>query len=137
VITQETRDYLFVYGTLRSDSGSDSYRRMIAPHFSPVGRGTAAGRLYAVADYPGLRPALEPTDVVIGEVFSFTGDESQLAALDDYEGCASDSPRPHLYYRTRQAVVLDDGTAVTAWVYFYNHPVCESTLIRSGDFLDR
>jgi gamma-glutamylcyclotransferase (GGCT)/AIG2-like uncharacterized protein YtfP len=129
-------DYLFVYGTLRSDSYSDSYRQFIAPHFSLVSRATIAGRLFAIVDYPGLLPAEAATDIVIGEVYSFNGDEAKLQPIDDYEGCAVHSPQPHLYTRTREKVTLRDGSAVDAWVYFYNFPVSDTLLIRSGDFLD-
>lgn len=133
----EAPDYLFVYGTLRSDSYSDSYRQYIAPHFSLVSRATMAGRLYSIVDYPGLLPAEEATDIVIGEVYAFSGGEERLAGIDEYEGCAGHSPQPHLYTRTREKAFLRDGTTVQAWVYLYNYPVSESMLISSGDFLDQ
>ncbi|MFT5320245.1 MAG: gamma-glutamylcyclotransferase (GGCT)/AIG2-like uncharacterized protein YtfP [Pseudohongiellaceae bacterium] len=129
-------DYLFVYGTLRSDSHSDSYRQFIAPDFTLVSRATIAGRLYVIADYPGLLLAEKPTDLVVGEVYSFNGGESQLANIDEYEGCAAHSQLPHLYTRMQKAVSLRDDSQVAAWVYFYNFPVSDTMLIRSGDFLD-
>ena len=129
-------DYLFVYGTLRSDSYSDSYRQLIAPHFKLVSRATIAGRLYAIVDYPGLLPAEEATDIVIGELYSFSGGEKTLHAIDDYEGCASHSPQPHLYPRVKEKVWLKGDNVVEAWVYFYNFPISDTMLIRSGDFLD-
>ena len=134
---QDKPDYLFVYGTLRSDSHSDSYRQYIAPHFTLVSRATMAGRLYSIIDYPGLLPAEEATDLVIGEVYAFKGDAAHLADIDDYEGCAPHSPQPHLYTRKREKAWLRDGSIVDAWVYFYNYPVSESMLISSGDFLDQ
>lgn len=130
-------DYLFVYGTLRSDSYSDSYRQLIAPDFTLVSRATISGRLYAIVDYPGLLPAEEATDLVIGEVHAFEGGDSILSTIDDFEGCANHSPKPHLYTRTREKVFLQDNTVVEAWVYFYNFPVSETMLISSGDFLDQ
>lgn len=129
-------DYLFVYGTLRSDSYSDGHRQFIAPNFSLVSRATIPGRLYAIIDYPGLQPAEEATDLVIGEVYSFTGGESQLAAIDEYEGCAPHSPQPHLFSRSQEIVSLRDNSTISAWVYFYKFPVSDTMLIRSGDFLD-
>jgi gamma-glutamylcyclotransferase (GGCT)/AIG2-like uncharacterized protein YtfP len=133
--TGET-DFLFVYGTLRSDSYSDSYRQFIAPNFELVGRATIAGRLYAIVDYPGLLPAEGPNDLVIGEVYAFTGGEEKLLQLDDYEGCAPHSPKPHLYTRTRINAHLKDDEIIEAWVYFYNFPVSDNMLILSGDFMD-
>ena len=132
----ETIDYLFVYGTLRSDSYSDHHRQLIAPHFSLVSRATMPGRLYSIIDYPGMLPAEEATDIVVGEVYAFKGDEEYLHGLDDYEGCAAHSPRPHLYTRKRETAYLRDGTTVEAWVYIYNYPVSDTMLITSGDFLD-
>lgn len=132
----KTTDYLFVYGTLRSDSYSDSYRQFIAPHFELVSRATTAGRLYAIVDYPGLLPAEEAMDIVVGEVYAFTGGEEKLLAIDEYEGCAPHSPRPHLYTRTRTKVYLKGDHTLDAWTYFYNFPVSDTMLIRSGDFLD-
>jgi len=79
-----TSDYLFVYGTLRSDSYSESYRQFIAPHFSLVSRATIAGKLYAIVDYPGLLPAETATDIVVGEVHAFEGGEEKLLEIDEY-----------------------------------------------------
>ncbi len=131
-----SEDYLFVYGTLRSESYSDPHRQFIAPHFSLLSRATMPGKLYAIVDYPGLLPAEDVLDIVIGEVYSFTGGEEALAALDDYEGCGRQSPEPHLYTRQREKAWLKDGTIVEAWAYFYNFPVSETMLIHCGDFLD-
>lgn len=128
--------YLFVYGTLRSDSYSEFHRRLVAPHFSLVSRATMPGRLYAIVDYPGLLPAEEATDLVIGEVYAFEGGEESLVDIDEYEGCGDHSPRPHLYTRRQERAWLRDGSIVDAWAYFYNFPVSETMLIRSGDFLD-
>ena len=129
-------DYLFVYGTLRSDTYSDSYRQLIAPEFTLISRATIPGKLYVIADYPGLLPAEKPTDLVVGEVHAFSGGDCQLADIDDYEGCGVNSQQPHLYRRVQQSVALEDGSMISAWVYFYNFSLNENMLIRSGDFLD-
>ena len=129
-------DYIFVYGTLRSDTHSDSYRQFMAPGFTLVSRATMPGRLYLIDYYPGLLPAENATDIVTGEVHAFSGGEEFLAQLDEYECCAPHSPQPHLYTRTREKALLEDGTTVEAWTYFYKPPVSKDMLIRSGDFLD-
>ncbi|MDC1529705.1 gamma-glutamylcyclotransferase [Gammaproteobacteria bacterium] len=131
-----TLDYIFVYGTLRSDSNSENYHRLIAPEFTLVNRATLPGRLYLITDYPGLLRTENNNEYVVGELYAFSGGESRLAALDEYEECATHSPQPHLYTRTRESVSLSDGSVYSAWVYFYNLPVAEDRLIRSGDFLD-
>ncbi len=129
-------DYIFVYGTLRSDSDSENYHRLIAPGFTLVDRATVAGRLYLITDYPGLLRAENRHEKVVGELYAFSGGESALADLDEYEECAAHSPQPHLYTRSRETISLQDGSVYSAWVYFYNLPVAEEQLIRSGDFLD-
>lgn len=135
-MNQDSTDYLFVYGTLRSDSDADSYHRFIAPHFNRIARATIAGRLYLITDYPGLIPAQASADQVIGEVHAFIGGEEQLLMIDEYEECAAHSPQPHLYTRKRASVLLENGSTLKAWTYYYNLPVSEQMLIRSGNFLD-
>ena len=132
----DSSDFLFVYGVLRSDTYSDPHRQLIAPHFELLSRATMAGRLYAIVDYPGLIAAEAETDLVVGEIYGFDGNEDVLASIDEFEGCAANSPQPHLYSRIREKAHLKDGSVVEAWVYQYNFPVNESMLIRSGDFLD-
>ena len=129
-------DYLFVYGTLRSDSDSANYHRLIAPEFTLISRATLPGRLYLITDYPGLLRAKNNSEYVVGELYAFSGGESRLTALDEYEECAAHSSQPHLYTRSRESVSLPDGSVYSAWAYFYNLPVAEDSLIRSGDFLD-
>ena len=132
----ESLDYLFVYGTLRSDSYSDSHRQYIEPNFTLVSRATMPGRLFVIADYPGLLLPEAVSDLVVGEVYSFTGGEAQLTTIDKYEGCALHSPEPHLFRRSQETVSFRDDSTVSAWVYFYNFLVSDTMLIRSGDFLD-
>jgi len=132
----DSLDYLFVYGTLRSDAFSDSHRQLITTDFSLVSTATMRGRLYAIVDYPSMVEAQEANDIVTGEVYSFEKSHNTLALIDDYEGCGPKSTKPHLYTRIREYAHLRDGCIVEAWVYRYNFPVHDSMLIRSGDFLD-
>ncbi|MEK9648253.1 MAG: gamma-glutamylcyclotransferase family protein [Gammaproteobacteria bacterium] len=132
----DSLDYLFVYGTLRSDAFSASHRQLITTDFSLVSPATMRGKLYAIGDYPGMVEAQEATDIVTGEVYSFDKGHNTLALIDDYEGCGPKSTKPHLYTRMRKKAHLRDGSSVGAWMYQYNFPVDDSMLIRSGDFLD-
>ncbi len=132
----DSLDYLFVYGTLRSDAFSASHRQLITTDFSLISPATMRGKLYAIGDYPGMVEAQEATDIVTGEVYSFDKGHNTLALIDDYEGCGPKSTKPHLYTRMRKKAHLRDGSIVGAWMYQYNFPVDDSMLIRSGDFLD-
>jgi gamma-glutamylcyclotransferase (GGCT)/AIG2-like uncharacterized protein YtfP len=125
-------DLIFVYGTLRRASGHRAHERL-ARAAEPVGEGTVAGRLYLVADYPGLVAAPGESARVRGEVYRLIA-PSALADLDRYEGCDPVDPARGLYRRARAEVVLDDGRKVAAWVYLYNRPVTALRPIASGDY---
>ena len=120
---------LFVYGTLRP--GGRAEEKMSA--FRHLGKATVGGNLYSLGWYPGL---------VLGEEGEVTGDiygvpESSFPALDDYEGCAAHSPKPHEYERVRADVKFEDGQSVTAWIYDYRAEVEPANLISSGDWLNQ
>ena len=63
---------------------------------------------------------------IAGEVYR-VNDET-LTDLDILEG------HPRTYRRELVEIVLEDGTEITAWMYFY--PVKEGSLVRSGDFAE-
>jgi gamma-glutamylcyclotransferase (GGCT)/AIG2-like uncharacterized protein YtfP len=125
-------DLIFVYGTLRRASGHRAHARL-ARAAEPVGEGSVAGRLYLVADYPGLVATQGETRRVRGEVYRLRV-PSTLADLDRYEGCDPVERARGLYRRERADVVLDDGRRVAAWVYLYNRPVAALRPIASGDY---
>ena len=52
------------------------------------------------------------------------------------EGYRPADPETSLYTRTRTPVVMDDGTIVYAWAYFYNAPLGRAERIPSGDYLE-
>ena len=92
------------------------------------------GRLYEVAGYPGAITSSQATHRVHGEVYRIS-DAGVLALLDDYEGCASHHPEPHLYLRCPVTVTLDQSRSLNAWTYLYNRDVSPLQLIPSGDYL--
>ena len=59
-----------------------------------------------------------------------------LAALDEIEGYRHADPDRSLYTRAETDVVLPDGSAALAWVYFYNAPLGRAPRIASGDYLE-
>jgi len=64
---------------------------------------------------------------VIGEVYAI--DNATLRRLDELEG------HPDAYKREQAEVVLQDGTELIAWIYFYD--TAQGDLIESGDFLQK
>lgn len=109
-------ELLFVYGTLRSDSGHPMHE-VLARGAVLVGRGRVEGAIVDLGEYPGL--VLERAGTVDGELWRVR-DASLWATLDAYEGIGPDAEVPESYERVRVAVALDDGTRVTAWTYAWS-----------------
>lgn len=127
-------DYLFVYGTLRSDSGHPM-NRILEGFGGRVGRGRVPGALYDVGHYPGAVETPATRSFVRGEVYLLRDPGRNLEALDRYEGLDDKKPEAGEFRRRRIAVELDDGRTVEAWIYLYNRPTSGLPRIRSGDYL--
>ena len=125
-------DLIFVYGTLRKDSGSDM-SRLLRRCSDFVADATFRGVLYSVGRYPGVTPSLHADDRVHGEVYRLHDADRALAILDDYEGCR-DSRSGSEYVRRTEAVTLKSGKNVPAWVYVYARPTAGLERILSGDY---
>jgi gamma-glutamylcyclotransferase (GGCT)/AIG2-like uncharacterized protein YtfP len=122
--------YLFVYGTLKRRSRHPMARRL-AESARWVGAARVAGRLYNLGRFPGLKPARAATDWVQGDVYDL-GESAEriLVEMDAYENAESPPPTP--YERRLTTVVLADGGALTAWVYWYHGDVAEENWIATG-----
>lgn len=132
-----SHDYLFVYGTLRKGAANSTHG-LLAPHGRFVAFATYQGKLYRVVDeYPGAIPSSDPKDIVHGEVYCLSRPEVAFAHLDAYEKCGPGFPQPAEYVRRRAEVTLDNGKAVSAWLYVYNRPTEGLVLIEDGDFLGK
>lgn len=125
-------ELLFVYGTLRRDSENDMHR-LLAGYATFVADAAYQGRLYIVAEYPGVVPSQETADVVRGEVYRIRRPDILLPKLDEYEGCRPEEPDGE-YVRKREPVTLGSGERVSAWVYIYARPTAGLRQLRSGDF---
>ena len=124
-------DHLFVYGTLRADSGHPMARRLRvgAKH---IGRGSAPGALYDFGDYPGALFGAEARYRVIGDVFELRPNPRLLADLDKYEGFTGADD--DLFRRFAIEVRLDRGGTVEAWTYGLKD-AARARLIGAGDFI--
>jgi len=127
--------YLFVYGTLRKDVGSEM-NQLLARYSSFAGEASYQGRLYRIDHYPGVTPSDNSVHQVKGEVYCLDEPELVLSQVDRYEECGPEFPEPTEYIREKQEVTLANGRKVIAWVYIYNRPVENFPLISSGDFLN-
>jgi gamma-glutamylcyclotransferase (GGCT)/AIG2-like uncharacterized protein YtfP len=126
--------HLFVYGLLRPGM-NEPMGRFLERNARLMGKGRVRGRLYLVADYPGLVSGAAPTVTVIGDVYALRDPVRVLRELDDYEGCAPASPPPHEYVRRIRPVTLGAGRRLPAWVYLYNRSVRGLRLVPGGDFM--
>jgi gamma-glutamylcyclotransferase (GGCT)/AIG2-like uncharacterized protein YtfP len=125
---------LFVYGTLRWSS-EKPMAQALRQDSRLVGPGTATGRLYSIADYPGFVP--DPKGhPVHGDLVALNRPERMLDILDAYEECTPDFPEPHEYRREIIRVDTPDGP-LEAWTYVYALAVAELEPIPSGLFMPR
>jgi len=126
-------DHLFVYGTLRADSGHPMARRLRAGA-RYVGKGSAAGSLYDFGDHPGAVFARDSRYRVKGDVFRLGSNPRVLTDLDRYEGVSQDEDSDEAFFhRVIVEVKLDTGDMVQAWAYALKKTP-RARLIGSGDF---
>lgn len=139
-------DLIFVYGTLRRELGHPMHR-VLAQHSRYAGKATFPGRMFELDGYPGVVP--DQAGRVLGEVYRFRAPQPLLTLLDRYEGCnnmgkvSRDAGIPgavpgnpeDLYRREIHTITAEDGEALEAWIYLYNHPVQEQREIPDGDYL--
>lgn len=119
---------LFVYGTLRRDSGHPM-ARVLAARAQHVGPGRVAGRLYDLGPYPGAVPSDVPGEWVFGDVYALT-DPALWSELDAYE--AAESPRSGGLFARSLANAESGGDAGPVWVYWYLGATPESARVGSG-----
>jgi gamma-glutamylcyclotransferase (GGCT)/AIG2-like uncharacterized protein YtfP len=93
------------------------------------------GILYRVAHYPGALASSDPNDVVHGELYRLRDPDALFAALDPYESCGPNDPKPTKYVRMTTTIRRPGGETVTAWIYLYNRDVTQLARIASGRFI--
>lgn len=128
-------EHVFVYGTLRR--GEKNHQSYLAGRYRSCLFATLAGRLFFEPreGYPYLLPGL---DTVHGEVFELipaTAAQTlrQLDRLEDYDPA---DEAGSLYLRRRVDALLDDGTTLATWVYYWNGPDIGEP-VPGGDFSAR
>ena len=122
----DNEEYLFVYGTLRSQM-NDPLHRLLEKDAILVGTGSFQGRLYDLGRYPGVVPSRGKTDRVLGEIYRFREFKRAFEILDEYEG--------HRFKRRRVTVFQEDGRSITSWIYLYARSVKRRPRIPSGDYI--
>lgn len=126
-------DYLFVYGTLMKRFGHPKHA-LLEQYAAYLCDAWTLGRLYQVADYPGMVMSNHAEEKVFGELYRIL-DAQIFAALDDYEACSEAYPQPHEYQRQLIQIHTEHNVISEACCYLYNWPYNESTIITSGRFM--
>jgi len=124
---------VFFYGTLMTPFNRTAQLH-IDQHLTFRGRGTIAAALFDLGIYPAAVPTADSR--VCGEVYELINRRVVLEALDELEGYRPGEPEASLYTRALTPVLLDDGSTVDAWAYFYNAPLGRAERIASGDYLE-
>ena len=128
--------FLFVYGTLRPGHAPSEIADIVRT-LEPVGKGTIAGRLYDLGEFPAVVLDGPETENVAGEVLLLPRDPDVLTRLDAYEEYWPEDPASSLFKRVMATVALNSGSLERCWVYVYNQAlpdVAHSGLASSSHF---
>ena len=128
--------HLFVYGTLRHNSGHER-AQWLGTIAKFKGAARLAGRLVDLGDYPGLLPPTNALQKVRGDLWELPEDGEILEALDRYEGCHADDPDPHEYRRILCTATDGEGARIPCWAYLFQWPAKHRRIIPEGDWLCR
>jgi gamma-glutamylcyclotransferase (GGCT)/AIG2-like uncharacterized protein YtfP len=118
--------YLFVYGTLRPQSGHEM-GRWLANNAHYMGAAQLKGQLYQVSYYPAL---VAGNEWVLGDVYACPLDV--WPRLDVFEEAVGLEPE---YERHLTPILLATGQWLTAWVYWYQKPTTGLTPVIGNDWL--
>jgi gamma-glutamylcyclotransferase (GGCT)/AIG2-like uncharacterized protein YtfP len=121
-------DLLFVYGTLRRES-SHPLARLLAENAEWLGFAYFSGRLFDLDAYPGAVPSGDPAHRVRGDLYRLNDPAAMLPLLDRYEEFGEEFPEPNEFIRSLQAVRFQ-GCALKAWIYLYNLPTDNLSVLR-------
>ncbi|WP_319529750.1 gamma-glutamylcyclotransferase family protein [uncultured Cohaesibacter sp.] len=124
---------LFVYGTLRRETGSQMHD-YLAANSTHLGEALFQGQLYRIEHFPGVVPSSDPSHQVVGDVFRLNDPTEMLDRLDAYEQIGNGFSEPYEFERCEAVVALRNGTRLPVWIYLYRWDVEGTEQILSGDF---
>ncbi len=129
-------ELLFVYGSLRRDSGNrppNPMHQVVARHCRFLGNATCRGHLYDLGGYPGLVLTNRTAPPVRGELYQVLEANKLWPQLDHYEDYEPSDPTNSEYIR-RQIDVTRGSETLGAWTYLYNRSTRGKRRILSGNW---
>lgn len=130
-------DYLFVYSSLLRGFPTPDYE-YVSRYFDFEATAKTRGRL-SILDNIVVGSPTKQDLFITGELYKIREQDHfsfAIGQLDEYESVHPEPPQQPLYRRDITTVILDDGTEVDAWVYWYNPSVEGLPVIESGNVLD-
>ncbi|CAH0999410.1 hypothetical protein LEM8419_00708 [Neolewinella maritima] len=123
-------EYLFAYGTLRSDIPS-SMSKFLRRRATLVGKATTSGRLIDLGGYPGF---VQGGGTTTGELYRLNADRvaETWELLDAYEGVAGNASDE--YRKSIVSVRVRDGGTFQARTYEYKQGTAGQAEIPNGDY---
>ena len=125
------KDYLFAYGTIAEHNGPQEIAGAVR-QLKYVGDGFVFGRLYDLAEYPGVILENHRRHKIFGKIFEVPAGSSVLEQLDAYEGFNPRRPTDSLFVRRRTAIRRPKQPVLKGWVYEYNEPIESLPMIENG-----
>lgn len=130
-------DYLFVYSSLLRGFPTPDYE-YVSRYFDFVGPAKTRGFLSILQNIVVGTPT-DRDAFIVGELYKIREQDHfsfAIGQLDEYESVHPEPPQQPLYRRDITKTILEDGTEINSWVYWYNLPVDGLPIIGSGNVLD-
>jgi len=122
---------LFVYGTLKVDTGSESFARYFDGFRLDSKPASVKGVLYDMGYFPGL--ILGGDKTVYGELHRYSDFNNVIDAMDRVEGYFGKNDPHNLYNRVIAQVIVEANKAsVTATLYEFADSVDRYSAILNG-----
>lgn len=132
-LNRNSRDYIFVYGTLLSHFKSPIERRLCR-QAKFIDQGYINGKLYDLGNYPGFIPSNDSNEKVFGEIYQFSCYAPLLDHLDVYEGYDANGLEKSLFQRIRLSAEQKTGDKLSVWSYAFLGQVSDKCRIWNGNY---
>lgn len=126
-MTDKNKDtgYVFVYGTLKVNTGPDAYARYFDTVRVSSENAKIQGKLYDFGYFPALICGGDST--VYGELHKYNRFKEVLALMDQIEGYIGPGNKENLYRRVEIDATVEGGKAIVALAYEFAQPIEKGT----------